>query len=154
MNWQQQLTKELNAAAGETLLAVDTPAGSLRCALHAVDAIGCAFFELSLATDRFDACSVDQLKEVSERLSGKVNYLLEPVSPIEIDREGATVQMRSNPPQKDDDATTYYELLVRRSGLLLRRYRRAKGEAREQVAAFVTREVLLRLAADFVAAAG
>jgi hypothetical protein len=61
--------------------------------------------------------------------------------------------MRSNPPQRDEDGRSYYELLVRRGGeIALARYRKENGAARRPVAAHLTREVLLRLAADFVAA--
>jgi hypothetical protein len=63
------------------------------------------------------------------------------------------VQLRSNPPQRDDDGRTYYELLVRRGGeIALTRYRKENGAARRPIAATVTREVLLRLVADFSAA--
>ncbi len=47
-------------------------------------------------------------------------------------------------------AAAYYELLVRRGGeISLTRYRKDNGDARRQIAATVTREVLLRLANDF-----
>ena len=62
------------------------------------------------------------------------------------------VQLRSNPPQRDDDGRSYYELLVRRGGeIALARYRKENGNARQQIAATVTREVLLRLVGDFCA---
>ena len=130
-------------------LTCDTPAGRLECELASVDAIGCAFTELAMRASKLSGADVDELKQISEELSQKINYLLEPISPIEIDSEGATVQMRSNPPQKDDDGTKYYELLVRRDGLTLCRYSRAPGQSRQPVPANVTREVLTRLAGDF-----
>ena len=152
MNWKQQLQNELNSASAPRSVVCDTPVGRLECNLASVDAIGCAFTELALRADRLASASVDELKRISEALSQRINYLLEPISPIEIDAEGATVQMRSNPPHKDDDGTTYYELLVRREGLTLSRYSRAVGQSRKAIPANVTREVLLRLAGDFVAA--
>ncbi len=83
-----------------------------------------------------------------------MTYLLEPISPIELDSQGCVVQMRSTPPQKDADRTSYYELLVSRSGeLSLVRYTRLAGQPREIIPAQVTREVLLRLAGDFALAA-
>lgn len=158
MSWKKDLDQQLNAlaAGGPTgaggQVAVDTPQGRLECDVASVDAIGCAFVELALRADKLASASIDELKQLSEKLSQKINYLLEPISPIEIDPDGATVQMRSNPPQKDDDGTKYYELLVRRTGLSLRRYSRPAGQARQAVPANVTREVLLRLAGDFVSA--
>ncbi len=96
--------------------------------------------------------SSDQLKATAEKLSARLTYLLEPISPIETDAHGCVVQMRSNPPQKEVDRTSYYELLVSRSGeLSLCRYARVGGQTREPIAAHVTREVLARLAADFSA---
>ena len=62
------------------------------------------------------------------------------------------MQLRSNPPQRDDDGRSYYELIVRRGGeIALTRYRKENGNARQQIAATVTREVLLRLVGDFCA---
>jgi hypothetical protein len=64
-------------------------------------------------------------------------------------------QLRSSPPQRDDDGRSYYELTVRRGGeIALARYRKESGKPREQIAAHVTREVLLRLADDFEAVLG
>ena len=155
MTWRQDLQRELDnllTAAMPASLTCGTPEGGLECDLVSLDAIGCAFTELALRADKLAGADVDELKQISERLSQSINYLLEPISPIEIDSEGATVQMRSNPPQKDDDGTKYYELLVRRDGLTLCRYSRAAGQARQAVPANVTREVLARLSGDFVAA--
>lgn len=155
MTWRQDLKRELDnllTAPMPASLACNTPEGNLECELASLDAIGCAFTELALKADKLAGADVDELKQISERLSQSINYLLEPISPIEIDSEGATVQMRSNPPQKDDDGTKYYELLVRRDGLTLCRYSRAAGQGRQAVPAHVTREVLTRLSGDFVAA--
>ncbi len=156
MTWKKQLEDELNALAARGVsgdseqVSVLTPAGPLGADIAGVDAIGCALRELALHADALATASIDELKTLSEKLSQQINYLMEPISPIEIDSEGATVQMRSNPPQKDDDGTKYYELLVRRDGLTLCRYRRAAGQTRQVVPANLTREVLARLAGDFV----
>ncbi len=74
---------------------------------------------------------------------------------MEVDAEQCIVQLRSNPPQKDDDGTSYYELLVARGGRLsLCRWLKERGQPRRIIPAQVTREVFLRLIADFSAAAG
>ena len=90
--------------------------------------------------------------ESGKALAAKLTYLMEPISPIEIDAHGCLVQLRSNPPQRDDDGRSYYELLVRRGGeITLARYRKENGDARRPIAATVTREVLVRLVGDFCA---
>ena len=96
------------------------------------------------------AAPIDQLKKVADALSKRLTYLLEPISPIEVDADQCVVQLRSNPPQRDDNGTQYYELLVRRGGeLSLRRYQKQSGGVRQGVPAQVTREVFLRLIGDF-----
>ena len=156
MSWKTKLENELTKIAQSGIsadgqrLVVDVPPGRLVCELLSVDTVGCSTQEVALATDLLAGNTMGELKALSEKLSQQINYLLEPISPIEIDHEGASVQMRSNPPQKDDDGTKYYELLVRRDGLSLQRYSRPKGGQRQVVPANLTREVLLRLAGDFV----
>jgi hypothetical protein len=149
---QQALTNVAPFSIGEHLLAVDDGSRQLRCQLTALDSLACAFTRLSLRAAALSAMSNEQLKKTAEQLSARLTYLLEPISPIEVDAHGCVVQMRSNPPQKDADRTSYYELLVSRSGeLSLYRYSRIPGQSREPIAAHVTREVLARLAADFAA---
>ena len=117
-----------------------------------LDALAVQFTDISLATDALAGKSTDELKALADKLSQRLTYLLEPISPIETDPDGATVQLRSNPPQKDEDGTHYYELLVRRGGELhLRRYQKQPGDVRQSIPASLTREVLLRLVADFAA---
>lgn len=126
---------------------------SLTCELVALDTLACAFDWLALHDDKLAGLGLDRLKQVADALSRRLTYLLEPITPIEVDPQQCTVQLRSNPPQTADDATCYYELLVKRSGeVSLCRYRAAPGALRERVPAHVTREVLLRLADDLLAA--
>jgi hypothetical protein len=145
--------KRLQAVSGKGLLQVDLATGRIETDLLAVDAIGCSFQTLAYSTDKLAGASLEQLKEISGGLTAKLTYLLEPLGLIEADSDRCSVQLRSNPPQKGDDGTTYYELLVRRGGdLTLSRYRKQPGALREIISANVTREVLSRLADDFVAA--
>ena len=146
------LAKAGNFSAGPGDLGIDTGVGRLESQLTAVDSLASAFLSLRLKTDRLAGAATDDLKKLSEQLSARLNYLLEPISPIEVDPEGCTVQMRSNPPQKNDNGATYYELLVRRGGELhLCRYTKSANQSRSVVPAQVTREVFQRLASDFVA---
>ena len=81
----------------------------------------------------------------------RLTYLLEAVGPIELDARSVTVQLRSIPPHKDETETEYYELLVRTGGqLLFRRYRQPASGDRRPIPATLTKEVVARLAADFL----
>ena len=128
-----------------------TDAGQqLHCNLVALDTLACALDDLGVHPVAEKNLSVEQLKASAGELAGRLTYLLEPISPIELDAEGCTVQLRSSPPQKDESATTYYELVLKRTGQLnLRRYSHKPGTVRTIVPAEVTREVLLRLVGDF-----
>ena len=150
--FQQSLARLTHFSTGEQPLEVDDGPLRLRCRLVALDSLACAFTRLALSADALAARPTAGLKETAERLSGRLTYLLEPISPIETDAQGCVVQMRSSPPHKETDRTSYYELLVSRSGeLSLCRYTRTVGQPREIIPAQVTREVLARLVADFAA---
>jgi hypothetical protein len=127
---------------------------ALRIELAALDGLACSFTVIAITLPALTGASATALKSHAEALSKRLTYLLEPISPIETDSQGCTVQMRSMPPHKEDNVTSYYELLVSREGRLsLVRYRRSPGNARERIAAHVTREVLVRLVGDLTAPA-
>jgi hypothetical protein len=134
-------------------LALEENLDRLTAELFSIDTLACEFSHLTLATGKLAATSPERLLEIAKGLAQRLTYLLEPISPIETDAEGCTVQMRSSPPQRGDDGTCYYELLVRRGGELdLRRWKKAPGGARTPLTATVTREVLLRLVGDLAEA--
>ena len=156
MTYQQRLETELNKLVGVTgshlpVVNVNLQHGELSLELQSVDQLACAMLRLSVRSDKLSACSMEQLQQIAEDLSDRLSYLLERISPIEIDQEACVVQMRSNPPQQDDDGTRYYELVVERGALSLCRFEKAPGKTRSTVAANVTREVVGRLARDFAA---
>lgn len=146
-------TSLLNLAAfsqGRHTLEVSEVACRLNADLVALDALALAFEHLTLTSQPLANASIDQLKKVADALASRLTYLLEPISPIEVDADQCVVQLRSNPPQKDDNGTRYYELLVRRGGeISLRRFQKQPGGVRQSVPAQVTREVFLRLVGDF-----
>jgi hypothetical protein len=138
---------------GARTLVADEGGQRATCQLEALDSIACSFTSLSVASDVLANAAPQQLKQLADRLSKQLTYLLEPISPIEADDEQCVVQMRSNPPHRDSTQTCYYELLVRRGGnISLCRYAKQPGQPRQATAANVTREVLLRLVGDFSAA--
>lgn len=149
---QQELSHLAHFSSGEHSLSVVKGPLELSCQLVALDSLACAFTRLSLRAGRLAAMTSEELKLTAQRLSARLTYLLEPISPIEVDAHGCVVQMRSNPPHKETDRTSYYELLASRAGeLSLARYARVSGQSREVIAAHVTREVLVRLVGDFCA---
>lgn len=158
MTTKQDIERELTRIQNQNglgRLEVDTPSGKLDAALVAVDGIGCAFESLTYQTDKLASSTVKDLKKLSDALTAKLNYLMEPISAVELDADSCTVQCRSNPPQQGEDGRSYYELLVRKGGdILLCRYLKQPGQPRDTVPAHVTREVLARLGEDFVAAVG
>jgi hypothetical protein len=156
MTLKEQFQRSINSLApfstGQQLLEVSHGSQHVRCQLVALDSLACAFTKLALTADALKDLPTEHLKRTAEKLSSRLTYLLEPISPIETDAHGCVVQMRSNPPQKESDRTSYYELLVSRSGeLSLARYSRVPGEARQMIPAHVTHEVLTRLVSDFAA---
>ncbi len=138
---------------GQWLVECEEGVHSLRCQLTALDTLGCAFQSFEVENAALAAADMGKLKAIAESLARRLTYLLEPISPVEIDAEQCVVQLRSNPPQKDDNGTSYYELLVAKGGRLsLCRFNKTPGNPRHPVAAQVTREVFLRLVTDFEAA--
>ena len=126
----------------------------LQAEIVALDTLACAFNYLGVELDSLAAAPVDVLKQVADRLSHRLTYLLEPITAVEVDANQCAVQLRSNPPQKDDNGTSYYELLVKKGGLIsLSRFKKEPRDVRRLVPAHVTREVFLRLVDDFSKAA-
>src|SRR5262245_44044043 len=140
---------------GPHRLELEESGDRLMAELLSIDKLACEFRHLTLETEKLASASPDRLQGIAKGLAGRLTYLLEPISPIETDAEGCTVQMRSSPPQRGDDGTCYYELLVRRGGELeLRRWRKAPGGTRTPLSATVTREVFLRMVSDLAEAIG
>ena len=123
------------------------------CELLSLDSLACSVERLSVNNPALAGLPAAKLKDAASRLAARINYLLEPISPIEIDLQGCVVQLRSNPPQKNESGTSYYELLIGHSGeISLARYHCPPGALRILSSAFFTREVLLRLVGDFASA--
>jgi len=153
MSIRSQIAQELQSIGGTTpaSISIGVSSGTLAIEVVAIDLIGCSIQSLQLLSKRLEAASPDELRGIGERLAARLTYLLEPIRPIELDRDGFLLQMRSNPPQKDDDGSRYYEILARREGLSLSRFEKQRGQPRRPVPAHLTREVLGRLGEDFVA---
>jgi hypothetical protein len=157
MNLQSQFDQELKrlgSGAAATVAVEDLPR-QLTCGIVERNALAVSFNRLRLATNELADASAADLERIGKALSERLTYLMEPIAPIELDKDACVVQLRSNPPQRDDDGRSYYELMVRRGGeIALVRYRKENGASRKQIPATVTREVLLRLVGDFCAVLG
>jgi hypothetical protein len=135
-------------------LQCEAPGQRLQAEVVALDTLACAFNYLGVEVGALAAAPVETLKQVADRLSHRLTYLLEPITAVEVDADQCAVQLRSNPPQRDDNGTSYYELLLKKGGLIsLSRYNKEPREVRRLVPAQVTREVFLRLVDDFSKAA-
>jgi hypothetical protein len=150
----QTALANLGASQTPQALTASESGQRLTAQIVALDGLALAFEHLTVVSDSLATAPIEQLKKVADALSKKLTYLLEPISPIEVDADQCIVQLRSSPPQRDDNGTRYYELLVRKGGeLSLRRFQKQPGGIREIVPAQVTHEVFLRLVDDFSTAA-
>ncbi len=154
MKMHQQFEQELAniGSGGAATVAVDVQPRTLTCDIVERNALAVSFNQVRLTTAELASADAARLERIGKALAAKLTYLMEPISPIEIDAQGCVVQLRSSPPQRDDDGRSYYELTVRRGGeIALSRYYKENRGARRPIAANVTREVLLRLVGDFSA---
>ncbi|MEM8864801.1 MAG: hypothetical protein AAGF31_04575 [Planctomycetota bacterium] len=109
-------------------------------------------WELRLTTDRLAGVTIERVRAVAEEVTRRVTYLLEPIQPIEADAEACIVQMRSVEPDERGDTRTYYEALAKKGGTIsLQRFEAQRGAMRTSVAMTLTKEIIERLAEDFLA---
>ena len=154
MSLRAKFLAELQSIQGQQnqRITVAESSRTLRCEVDQCDPMAAAVYEFILQTSELANVEVATLQIASQKLCDRVNYLLEPISPIETDAESCVVQMRSNPPLISDSGHCYYELLLRRGGsVALARYEKQPGEIRTKVAVTLTHEVFGRLCDDFSA---
>jgi hypothetical protein len=154
MSLSAKLLAGLQAAVGQRHQCLSAVEGSrsVRCDADECDPLAVTLINLSLDTAELASVTPFELQAASADLAKRVNYLLEPIAPIELDAQGCSVQMRSNPPQRDDNGRRYYELLIRRGGsIALCRFEKLPGQPRTRVPAVLTHEVVGRLIDDFSA---
>src|SRR5688572_19124792 len=98
--FEQELTK-LGSGAVATLAVEEVPR-QLSCDIVERNSLAVSFNFLRLATTELSAASAADLERLGKSLSDRLTYLMEPISPIELDADACVVQLRSNPPQRDD----------------------------------------------------
>jgi hypothetical protein len=154
MTLSAKLLGSLKAANGQRHQSLSVADGqrSVRCNADECDPLAVTVIDLVLETPELASATAFELQAASADLAKRVNYLLEPIAPIELDAQGCSVQMRSNPPQQDDNGRRYYELLLRCGGsIALCRFEKQPGQPRTRVPAVLTHEVVGRLIDDFCA---
>ncbi len=155
------LSKKIAAALDENTKAYVLPCtvaveeNPNRVTLHltALDSVGVALTALEFVTTSRPEWSSESLNEWGNRLSSRINYLMEPLKVLEIDAGGGEVQIRSQSPTTRNDQRGYYEMRLFRQGLL-RMERHVFDETtreRRHTPCQLTRETLERLADDIAA---
>jgi hypothetical protein len=155
------LSKKIAAALDEntkayvlpcTVTVEDSPS-RLTLNLTALDTVGLAFSTMEFASTSRTEWSSEALKQWGDRLSKKVNYLMEPLKVVEVHDQGGEVQMRSQSPTPRDQERAYYEMrLFRQGSLRMERFvYDDTTRQRRQVPCQLTRETLERLADDIAA---
>ena len=125
----------------------------LKVELHSIDSLACVAFDITYTPAKSQKWFSDRITKISDDLASRLNYLLEPICPIEFDREAAILQLRSKPPcQCESNIKAYFELVVRDHELCLRRYSKQSGMPRERSSMTLTREVLGRIVTDMAVA--
>jgi hypothetical protein len=155
------LSQRIAAALDESTHALTPPcdakaddgANTLSLRLTAVDSVGLAFTGLDFSTRARSNWTIDAIKSWGDRISSRVNYLMEPLKVVEIDTDEGEVQLRSKTPTTRADRRTYYEIRLSQQGMLhLSRFTFDEStRKRSAVNCHLTREVLERLADDLVA---
>ncbi len=92
-------------------IAVTDGGQELTAKLTGLDALALAFEHITLGLQRAGRRADRAANKVADALAKRLTYLLEPISPIEVDADQCIVQMRSSPPQRDDNGTRYYEIV-------------------------------------------
>ncbi len=118
-----------------------------------IDTLGCAVTKLEVTPPPQSNLDFDTLQTWAKALSQRLTYLLEQLTPIEIDPSQQQIQIRSTRPDNNAGRKEYYEMLlsVSPSGCLkLERYRVAanKKAQRTPIEMVFTRDVLVRLLED------
>ncbi|QDU82368.1 hypothetical protein Pla110_41230 [Polystyrenella longa] len=130
---------------GDKQLAIDLD-------LTAVEQLSSSLSALRLTPPSTANLSLATLEDWAKDLSQRLTYLLENVSPIEIDPASQKILVRSSQPSQQGKTKEYYEMLLSvdpQGCLSLGRYQISGTQANRQPVDLVfTREVLIRLMND------
>ncbi len=158
MNLSKKSVDAVDAAAlgglPTEISAQDGPC-SLRVQLESADTIGVSFSSLDFTHADLADADLAELEAWGERLSKKVNYLLEPLVVLEVDSVGGEVDVRSQKPSVREGVKSYYEIRIKEGGTLS--FQRVSfdptSKVRQPSSCQLTREAFERLVEDFAATA-
>ena len=154
MSLSQHLERQLDRIGDGTvdsLAKLETPHGRLEFKVVEANGLACAFEWIRHQGNWLDDLHEGQMRQLGDWLAKRIHYLFEPLRMIELDSVSRTLQMRSTSPTFQTDERTYFELTISPlGGITMRRFTKTAGSPRKNVAATVTREVLMRLCDDIV----
>lgn len=160
MDLISQLNQELRQLAGfvsatpKRVELTDDDGTRLIIDFVAVDTLSCAFRELWLHVPKLVGKELAILKQWADALSKRVTYLLENIGPLEVDRLGDKILIRSTPPDRSSGATKFYEVLLSAKSdgtFSLKRFAFEPGSSgRQLVDIQLTHEVLNKLIRDLL----
>lgn len=127
-------------------------ATAVRCEVAGAEHYGCAVRQVEVVGEAGVLCPTQGLALQADHLCQKVNYLMEPLRAVEVDRLAGTVLIRSAQPRRRGNEVQYYELLADSHWhAVLRRYKVADGQRRRLVTEFnLTPDQLEQLAEDLL----
>ncbi len=155
-----KLNDELKQLAGfvgpqpRRMQITDDDGVQLTIEFSAVDTLSCSFRELTLHIPKLVGRELKVLKQWADDLSRRVTYLLENIGPVEIDKLGDQILIRSTPPGRSKTTAKFYEVLLSARGngtFSLKRFAFEPGQSgRNAVDVQLTHEVLNKLIGDLL----
>ena len=153
-----QLSGELQRLAGTctptTVAIADPRVAELFVDFSVVDRLSCSFSDLRLNVPSLQSAHIDDLERWGNDLCGRITYLLENIRPLEVDKAGSQLLIRSTPPDEQRESTKFYEIVLKShafGSFSLRRYASDLGKfGRVPVDIQLTHEVMLKLVSDLM----
>jgi hypothetical protein len=156
MNLSKKSVDAVDAAARGALptnISAQEGPCSLTVEVETADTIGVSFSRIDFTCADLADADLAELEAWGERLSRKVNYLLEPLVVLEVDSVGGEVDVRSQKPTIRDGVKSYYEIRIKDGGTLSFQRVSFNPETKNHLPSScqLTREAFERLVEDFAA---
>jgi hypothetical protein len=138
------------AGSVQRLEAAEPGVGAVRCDVIAADRCGCALVELECRSP-VQRVAANDLASFADRLSQRVNYLMEPLRFVEFDPKAGALVMSATPRRKGD-SVGYYQFHSTPNGVTtLHRVEFQPGSSKRTNASFaLTHDQLEQLVEDLV----
>lgn len=143
------------SSASPVSVSVTDPSGiSIDIEFTQVDSLACAIRQITVHVPSMSQVAFAQLQKWAEALSQRITYLLEQLTPLELDPQAGQILIRSTRPDQLPDGTQYYEIVVSNTGagsFTLQRFQSVKGTpGRTPIDLQVTHELLYKLCDDLI----